>query len=371
MLKISGLSIISLFAHVGAFYYDEKKINCYFGSWAVVRTEQPLELELIDPQLCTHLSCVHFDVASDGTLEAYKNPNDDNLVASKRAMTLKSKNPQLKVIAVVGGPNTNFIAIATNRTKQAIFKYTTLRVLTKYGFDGLDLFWPSLGVATGKEMKSIAKFLISMKYGMKAFNLTLGASLNGEVNDIQSWSKIPNIYLNYELDYINVMAYNFSTTIYHAPLYGNTNNTVENSMQVLSQNLVSASARLLLGVAFIGQAYQVSKGGYGRSNVVTLNARSFKRYVRYLDMCTEEQTNDIYYADEFGATFIKSRLSWTSYESVKTVVMKAEYAQELGLGGIAIWLLDDDDFLGRCGKRYPLLRAIHKTMNGPKDYDKL
>lgn len=48
---------------------------------------------------------------------------------------------------------------------------------------------------------------------------------------------------------------------------------------------------------------------------------------------------------------------WVGYDDEEMVRFKGQYAQNLGLGGISFWSLDLDDFLGKCGKTYPLIRA--------------
>lgn len=40
---------------------------------------------------------------------------------------------------------------------------------------------------------------------------------------------------------------------------------------------------------------------------------------------------------------------------------QVEYAKSLGLGGAMIWSIETDDFYGKCGQRYPILRAINSA----------
>jgi hypothetical protein len=44
---------------------------------------------------------------------------------------------------------------------------------------------------------------------------------------------------------------------------------------------------------------------------------------------------------------------------------QTEYAVQKGLGGIMIWSVETDDFLGNChGMKYPLLTAINSVLFG-------
>ena len=52
---------------------------------------------------------------------------------------------------------------------------------------------------------------------------------------------------------------------------------------------------------------------------------------------------------------------WISYDSVRTMEEKAEYALELGLAGMFMWSIDTEDFGNKCREgRYPLLTEINR-----------
>jgi len=36
----------------------------------------------------------------------------------------------------------------------------------------------------------------------------------------------------------------------------------------------------------------------------------------------------------------------------------------LGLGGAMLWSIETDDFLGKCGEKYPLLKTLNKGLKG-------
>ena len=42
---------------------------------------------------------------------------------------------------------------------------------------------------------------------------------------------------------------------------------------------------------------------------------------------------------------------WVGYDNIRSISLKAQYAKNLGLGGIMFWALDLDDFTGNfCGQ---------------------
>ena len=48
---------------------------------------------------------------------------------------------------------------------------------------------------------------------------------------------------------------------------------------------------------------------------------------------------------------------WLSFDNVRSIRVKSEYAFDQGLAGVMTWSIDTDDFLGVCnGPKFPLLR---------------
>lgn len=43
---------------------------------------------------------------------------------------------------------------------------------------------------------------------------------------------------------------------------------------------------------------------------------------------------------------------------------KMEYINSLNLGGAMLWSIETDDFRGKCGKKYPLLKTLNAGLRG-------
>ncbi|KAH1012329.1 hypothetical protein HUJ05_011505 [Dendroctonus ponderosae] len=54
---------------------------------------------------------------------------------------------------------------------------------------------------------------------------------------------------------------------------------------------------------------------------------------------------------------------WMTYDNEETVASKTKYVLESGLGGIMVWSIDTDDFLGLHGNKFSLLSSIYRTIN--------
>lgn len=58
-------------------------------------------------------------------------------------------------------------------------------------------------------------------------------------------------------------------------------------------------------------------------------------------------------------------LEWIGYDDPNSIEFKVKYAKAKKLGGVMIWSIDLDDFVGSsCGEMYPLSRIIYETTTG-------
>lgn len=62
-------------------------------------------MENIDPSLCTHLMYAFFGISADGEVTLRDSYLDVDLQNIKKTIALKNRNPNLKVMASIGGWN--------------------------------------------------------------------------------------------------------------------------------------------------------------------------------------------------------------------------------------------------------------------------
>jgi len=55
---------------------------------------------------------------------------------------------------------------------------------------------------------------------------------------------------------------------------------------------------------------------------------------------------------------------WIGYDDEQSVRAKSQYVLDMDLAGAFFWAIDTDDFLGKCGPKFSLIRAVNEELNG-------
>jgi len=81
-------------------------------------------------------------------------------------------------------------------------------------------------------------------------------------------------------------------------------------------------------------------------------------------MKNQSTTWTMRYDDYYKAPYAYNNTIWVGYDDVKSIACKVSFLKQMGLSGGMIWALETDDFMGRCGARYPLLNKVNNMLNG-------
>ena len=320
--------------------------------------------------------------------------------ANLRALVaLKKGHPKFKVVASVGGWDwsNRFSNVADSAGARANFIASSLRLMRRYGLDGIDIDWeypteagvPCVAgetcarpqdkrnfITLARELR--AAFDIAGKEDRKHYAITIAAG--GNANYINGdWVK----ELSQSLDWINIMAYDFhmpweKNSGHHAALYADAKDPVTAngfySAGAVERYLKAGVApqKLVLGVPFYGYGwkgcapgkdgdgqYQACEGG-ATGGVNGGNAYGFSHLLKQ-GMLTPAFEGGNGYRRYWNASakvpylYNAQEQVWITYEDQASLKEKASYIKRQGLRGAMFWELSADG-------EHQLLRTLSDAM---------
>jgi chitinase len=318
---------------------------------------------VIHPEKLTHINFAFAHIDSGGLI-VLEQPN--LAPALKSLLTLKKRNPQLKVIVSVGGWTADgFSDAALTDASRNRFARSAVELLGDYGVDGIDLDWeyPGQGIAgikyRAEDKQNFTLLLKTLRAQLDAasemrgrtgsdrYTLTI-ASADREYFDHVEMDKL-HVYL----DWLNIMSYDFfnsltSTTGHHAGLYASKSAAPadRNADSSVRQHIAAGIPpdKLVLGVAFYGrgfaevnppnnglnQPYKRYEGDHSYADLKDKLIGS-QGFVRYWD----ERARAPYLWNAAANTFI-------TYDDPQSIGAKADYVRDNHLGGMMFWELSQD-----------------------------
>lgn len=133
--------------------------------------------------------------------------------------------------------------------------------------------------------------------------------------------------------------------------------------------------KLILGVPFYGQTFTLSEKavrlvgegisarGPGKPGEYTKQP-GMLAYYEICDRIKNQGWRKGREASQKSGPFAMLNDQWVGFEDYDSVAAKAKYVLDTGLGGIAAWTIDLDDFSNRCcSEAFPLLSSINRVFN--------
>ncbi|XP_023310413.1 chitotriosidase-1-like [Anoplophora glabripennis] len=366
-----------------------KNIVCYFTSWTVYRNGTGhFDVEDIDPSLCTHLVFAFIGITADGKIHLLDEweSSDDGLAGFSHFTNLTQANPDLKLLVSMGGWNEaskNYSIVAADSAKRKVLVEEVVQFLDDHNYHGFDLAWLYPGIRDGSDSEHDAanyvELLKELKAALSAKGYILSAAVSGGITNMDIAYQIPLV--SELLDIINVMVYDFhgsaETHVCHfAPLTASSKDDDGNATLNVKSGIQhwidkgADPAKLHLGVGTYGRTFTLADPnnaelyapvtGQGRAGPYT----NEDGILGYIEICELYSNWTYVWDDDQQVPHRVSGDQWVGYDDEKSVTLKAEYANEKNLGGMMVWSLDTDDFVGICGgETYPLIRTMKKTLN--------
>jgi len=289
-------------------------------------------------------------------------PHADQEVFSAAFQRLKARDPQVQVLASVGGwggsdPFFHLAVTAEGRT--AFVKHATDWLRTHPGFDGLDIDWEhpgNNGASNGVQLGSPAdgehyvQLLQDLRAGLDALGREAGRhyALTVAINSSkEQLARMPMGRAAASLDLVFMMTYDFTGpwtkqagnhTALRSAKPGD-----DNSVEAQVANLKAEGvppAKMVVGIAMYGRGFDGVKddGSYAKPWPNADGSVAFK------DVGTLK-------AQALKPVFDKATQSWAmvgngkfvGYDDPRSVRAKVAFAKKAGLAGVFAWELSQDD----------------------------
>jgi len=336
----------------------------YFTNWGIYgRNFQPADLTA---NKVSHVLYSFMNLRADGTVfsgdtyadlekhypdDSWNDVGNNAYGCVKQLFKLKKANRQLKVMLSIGGWtwSTNFPAVAASEATRARFAQTSVELMKNWGFDGIDVDWEY--PATEQEAANMILLLQRVRQELDSYSRQHANGHHFELSIAAPagpthFNKLKLAELGKVLDYINLMAYDFSgswdTAAGHqANIYPSSNNPSSTpfSTQVAVDAYIAGgvpASKIILGMPIYGRAFTNTDGpgkpftGVGQGSweagiwdykVLPLNGAQVQH---------DKTIGATYTYDSGSKTFI-------SFDTPDMIRQKVSYAKGKGLGGSMFW----------------------------------
>ncbi|CAF3765968.1 unnamed protein product [Rotaria magnacalcarata] len=350
-----------------------KRVICYHTNWSAYRPgDGKFSVNDIDPNLCTHIIYSFARVQGNGLAST----EDSDPEMYKRIMALKQQNPDLKISLAVGGWNHGsapFTQMVATEQSRAEFVENSYKFLKEHGFDGLDLDW-EYPADRGSPPEDRGRFTelakqLSAKY--KQEGLLLSAATPAAPSKYDG-SYEPEV-CKY-LDFVNIMAYDYSGPWERVAGHNSPLTSQKQTVEHMIKKPDCTPDKLNLGMGAYGRTNNLVNPSVNNIGAPTTGSGAAagkytgeSGFLSYYEVCEKLKEGwKKEWSTEHQVPYAHSGTNWVGYDDKESIALKAEYVNEMELGGAMFWAMDLDDFRGnKCDEgKFPLINTAKEIVNG-------
>ncbi|KAK0041722.1 chitinase-3-like protein 1 [Biomphalaria pfeifferi] len=359
---------------------------CYFPSWAFERSSTLARFDVanVDPYICTHIIYAFGKI--DGSNTNLQTPSDE-----KRYMLftdLKKQNFQLRTLLSIGGENDHgegFVSVSQNNSQTGVFASRAVAFLRKYNFDGLDIDWEFPNINTSENFVRILKSLRqAFDQDTTSPRLLLTIAAPAGSSNMRGFNITE---INKYVDYVSLMTYDFvdarysEVTNFNSPLYSRNSSAFNQEFSTNwtvheYEKLGLHLNKTLIGVSGTAKWLYLnnSENSIPGSPIVKGFLKNSTAYgitggLAYPEVCQYIRDNNgtkIVFDEQQRARYLVNGRDWITYDDPEVIKNKTDWAVRIGVAGIMLWSLDQDDFNGTMCQQgtFPLLSQIISSTEG-------
>ncbi|PIC44119.1 hypothetical protein B9Z55_004598 [Caenorhabditis nigoni] len=295
------------------------------------------------------LNFLFLAIDENGSISFAGDSGEERFLQMKEtALSIRS---EIKVMFSVGSHSTafHFSKIVVERKKRRFLINSITSFIDEHDLDGVDVFWiwPSK-----QDRRSYIRFLQELKKSLAELKIEKKRAEDYIISIIAP--RNPSEFEGFNLveimdsvDFINVLSYDYYYTTLKvgplSPLYGGTEGNVDETMKYLSCKTEN-SRKLNMGVTFYGTTYLNTDLPFGNDSfwIPTSSETKGPFGVRWNQITSDEKSKAKW--DNISRTpYSWEDRKFFTFENEKSMREKMKYAEDHNIGGILIWVIDQDD----------------------------
>lgn len=369
----------------------DRVVACYYGSWAVYRVGDGLmNPENIDPKACTHVIYTFAKLGADNSLQpadAWADLCDGGgKCGYEKFNELKTPNPKLVTLLSVGGFNAGsaiYSQMANDPAKRQTFINSSVALLQKYKFDGLDVNWEYPGSRGGApyDGANYITLLKEMRAAFTASKLQLTVTVPA-VKSLIDAGYTDGSAIAAATDFVFLMTYGYHGSWEHFTNHQSLLYAYPEHNDMLNQNYsvnywmdkgVPAD-KLVMILPAMGNCWTLANPAnhsmYASAPTPSAGGPLIHQpgTLGYNEICEIGKSNawTVVHDKNMNEPYAYNtayKNAWCGYEDTTSMTLKTKWAAKMGLAGVAVWSIDMDDLHKNCGgASLPLVKAVREAL---------